>query len=147
MDSRIDTRFLALLFTSSTAVGAAVWFATPHFAAPPVPQGPAFPGANAPRAAPPATAPRITAAPSAKPRAEARKAETRRPRPSSAPSVSPIVPARTRAAPAEPQSAVYYSGCNQARAAGAAPLYRGQPGYRPEMDGDGDGIACEPHRR
>jgi hypothetical protein len=22
----------------------------------------------------------------------------------------------------------------------------GEPGYRPEMDGDGDGIACEPWR-
>lgn len=41
---------------------------------------------------------------------------------------------------------VYYPGCNAVRAAGAAPLYRGQPGYRPEMDGDDDGIACEPHR-
>jgi len=43
-------------------------------------------------------------------------------------------------------SNVYYAGCNEVRAAGAAPLYRGQPGYRPEMDGDDDGIACEPHR-
>lgn len=42
--------------------------------------------------------------------------------------------------------AVYYRNCAQARAAGAAPLYRGQPGYRPQMDGDGDGIACEPYR-
>jgi hypothetical protein len=41
---------------------------------------------------------------------------------------------------------VYYSGCREARAAGAAPIYRGQPGYRPEMDGDSDGIACEPYR-
>ena len=41
---------------------------------------------------------------------------------------------------------VYYPGCNAARAAGAAPIYRGQPGYRVEMDGDLDGIACEPHR-
>lgn len=40
---------------------------------------------------------------------------------------------------------VYYQGCNAARAAGVAPIYRGQPGYRPEMDGDNDGIACEPH--
>ena len=40
----------------------------------------------------------------------------------------------------------YYPGCNAARAAGAAPIYRGQPGYRAEMDGDDDGIACEPHR-
>lgn len=43
-------------------------------------------------------------------------------------------------------SGIYYRGCNEVRAAGAAPLYRGQPGYRPEMDGDGDGIACEPYR-
>ncbi|MCB5423970.1 excalibur calcium-binding domain-containing protein [Altererythrobacter sp. CC-YST694] len=48
------------------------------------------------------------------------------------------------AAPARP--AVFYRNCNEARAAGAAPLYRGQPGYRPEMDGDNDGIACEPYR-
>ena len=41
---------------------------------------------------------------------------------------------------------VYYPGCNAARAAGVAPLYRGEPGYRPEMDGDKDGIACEPYR-
>lgn len=39
-----------------------------------------------------------------------------------------------------------YRNCREARAAGAAPLYRGQPGYGPHMDGDGDGIACEPYR-
>jgi hypothetical protein len=43
-------------------------------------------------------------------------------------------------------ASVYYRGCNEARAAGATPIYRGQPGYRPEMDGDDDGIACEPYR-
>lgn len=42
------------------------------------------------------------------------------------------------------ERSVTYSGCNAARAAGAAPIYRGTPGYRPEMDGDSDGIACEP---
>ena len=31
------------------------------------------------------------------------------------------------------------------RAAGAAPIYRGQPGYRDGLDGDSDGIACEPY--
>ena len=45
-----------------------------------------------------------------------------------------------------PQAGDYYSGCDDARAAGAAPLYRDEPGYRPEMDGDSDGIACEPYR-
>lgn len=39
-----------------------------------------------------------------------------------------------------------YRNCAQARAAGATPLYRGQPGYGAHMDGDGDGIACEPYR-
>jgi len=38
---------------------------------------------------------------------------------------------------------VYYENCAAARAAGAAPLYRGDPGYRSDMDGDDDGIACE----
>lgn len=41
---------------------------------------------------------------------------------------------------------VYYRNCSEAREAGVAPIYRGQPGYRPEMDGDNDGIACEPYR-
>jgi hypothetical protein len=41
---------------------------------------------------------------------------------------------------------VYYYRCDEARAAGAAPIYRGQPGYRPGLDADGDGIACEPYR-
>jgi Excalibur calcium-binding domain len=42
---------------------------------------------------------------------------------------------------------VYYPGCNAVRALGKAPLYVGDPGYREEMDGDGDGIACEPFRQ
>jgi hypothetical protein len=49
------------------------------------------------------------------------------------------VPAPKDAAPA----AVYYANCAAARAAGAAPLRAGQPGYREQMDGDRDGVACE----
>ena len=41
----------------------------------------------------------------------------------------------------------YYRNCAAARAAGVAPLYRGEPGYRPALDRDGDGVACEPYRR
>lgn len=37
----------------------------------------------------------------------------------------------------------YYKNCAAARAAGAAPIYRGQPGYRPGLDRDNDGVACE----
>ena len=38
---------------------------------------------------------------------------------------------------------VYYGNCSEARAAGAAPVYVGQPGYRPALDRDGDGVGCE----
>ena len=37
----------------------------------------------------------------------------------------------------------YYANCTQAKKAGAAPLYSGQPGYSRKLDRDGDGIACE----
>ena len=44
--------------------------------------------------------------------------------------------------PAKPSaSGAYFRNCVEARAAGAVPLYKGQPGNRPEMDGDRDGIA------
>ncbi|MFX1785612.1 deoxyribonuclease [Prescottella equi] len=42
-----------------------------------------------------------------------------------------------------PSGDVYYANCKAARIAGAAPLHRGQPGYRAAMDSDGDGVACE----
>lgn len=51
------------------------------------------------------------------------------------------------APPANPEASWSYRNCAAARAAGAAPLYRGQPGYGSHMDGDNDGIACEPFRR
>ena len=38
-----------------------------------------------------------------------------------------------------------YPNCRAARAAGAAPIYAGQTGYGPHLDGDHDGIACEPY--
>ena len=47
---------------------------------------------------------------------------------------------------AEADDGVHYPGCTEARAAGKAPLHAGQHGYRAEMDGDGDGVACEPKR-
>lgn len=41
------------------------------------------------------------------------------------------------------QASTYYPNCTAAKAAGAAPLYRGQPGYSTKLDRDGDGVACE----
>lgn len=50
------------------------------------------------------------------------------------PAVQPTVPA-----PPE----TYYANCDAVRAAGAAPINRGEPGYRAGLDRDGDGIACD----
>lgn len=36
-----------------------------------------------------------------------------------------------------------FRNCTAARAAGAAPVHAGDPGYGPHLDRDGDGIGCE----
>lgn len=46
---------------------------------------------------------------------------------------------------AKPQEHMYFARCADARAAGVAPISKGQPGYRSGLDGDGDGVACEPY--
>jgi hypothetical protein len=38
---------------------------------------------------------------------------------------------------------VYYRNCSAARAAGAAPIHVGEPGYASHLDRDDDGVACE----
>ncbi|MGI4895112.1 MAG: excalibur calcium-binding domain-containing protein, partial [Janthinobacterium lividum] len=40
-------------------------------------------------------------------------------------------------------SAVSYVNCAAVRAAGAAPIHTGEPGYSHKLDRDGDGVACE----
>ena len=40
-------------------------------------------------------------------------------------------------------SATYFANCDAARAAGAAPVHRGDPGYSSRLDRDGDGVGCE----
>jgi excalibur calcium-binding domain-containing protein len=51
------------------------------------------------------------------------------------------------ASPVPPSDAAntdaYYQNCTAARAAGVAPVHIGEPGYRPALDRDNDGIACE----
>ncbi|SES22920.1 excalibur calcium-binding domain-containing protein [Corynebacterium cystitidis] len=65
------------------------------------------------------------------------------PPPAPAPAPPPA-PAPAPAPPAAPAAAsVYYANCSEARAAGAAPIYAGEPGYRSKLDRDGDGVACE----
>ncbi|WP_082836037.1 excalibur calcium-binding domain-containing protein [Croceicoccus bisphenolivorans] len=43
----------------------------------------------------------------------------------------------------EPQAGDYWSECSEAKAAGTYPIGATEPGYRSELDRDGDGIACE----
>lgn len=38
---------------------------------------------------------------------------------------------------------VHYENCDAARAAGAAPVHEGDPGYGRHLDRDGDGVGCE----
>ncbi|WP_264572454.1 excalibur calcium-binding domain-containing protein [Sphingobium sp. B2D3A] len=38
-----------------------------------------------------------------------------------------------------------YSGCDQVRAAGVAPIRSYERGFSERLDGDGDGIGCEPY--
>lgn len=63
-----------------------------------------------------------------------------------APAVAPVAaPVAAAVVVAEPEAAVsaYYANCSEAKTAGAAPLHRGDAGYRSAMDRDGDGVACE----
>ncbi|MGK3708926.1 GmrSD restriction endonuclease domain-containing protein [Arthrobacter sp. IK3] len=53
-----------------------------------------------------------------------------------------VLPAPIQA-PAPESGAVAYANCAAVRAAGAAPIRVGDPGYAKKLDRDGDGIGCE----
>lgn len=53
-----------------------------------------------------------------------------------------LFPASTPEAKNE-EEPVVYANCAAVRAAGKAPLYRGDPGYSAKLDRDGDGVACQ----
>nr|WP_254925693.1 MULTISPECIES: excalibur calcium-binding domain-containing protein [unclassified Rhodococcus (in: high G+C Gram-positive bacteria)] len=42
-----------------------------------------------------------------------------------------------------PAPRVSYANCTAVKAAGAAPIYKGEPGYSTDLDRDRDGIACD----
>lgn len=71
------------------------------------------------------------------------------PPPAPAPAPAPLAPPAPPAAQAPAQPAprpapsTGYKNCTEAWNAGVAPLYRGESGYAPKLDGDSDGIACE----
>ena len=68
-----------------------------------------------------------------------------RPVPAAKPAPTPAAPTApvTRPAPTAPVPGVVYANCAAVRAAGAAPIRAGQPGYSRKLDRDGDGVACE----
>ena len=75
---------------------------------------------------------------------------TTEPTPTAEPETSaPSTPKATRtptessSAPTTTSTAVVYKNCAEVRAAGKAPLRRGDPGYSAELDNNGDGTACE----
>ncbi|QBJ98615.1 DUF1524 domain-containing protein [Rhodococcus sp. ABRD24] len=102
-------------------------------------------GATAPASAP-ATAPAVaepTAVASNRPaRPQVSPEPAQAPAPAPAPLVAPAPDPAPAPAPA-PSGGVYYKNCAAARAADAAPIYAGQPGYSSKLDRDGDGVACE----
>lgn len=61
-----------------------------------------------------------------------------------APTTQPV-PTAAQAAVQAPAAAAseYFANCSEARSAGAAPLFRGDAGYRSALDRDDDGVACE----
>jgi hypothetical protein len=75
--------------------------------------------------------------------------------PASAPAQAAPAPPAQQPAPAQAQmapapapapaapAAVTYANCAAVRAAGAAPIHVGQPGYSGKLDRDGDGVGCE----
>jgi hypothetical protein len=84
-----------------------------------------------------------TGEPTQEPSGSPTEASPSSPEPSS-PTSSPKETKTTEpTAPPSSSSAVAYQNCAEVRAAGKAPLHRGDPGYTPALDKNGDGIACD----
>ena len=54
-----------------------------------------------------------------------------------------VAPPVVRALVDVPAPSVNFANCTEARAAGAAPVRRGDPGYSSKLDRDNDGVGCE----
>ena len=62
------------------------------------------------------------------------------------PQLQPLAPRIDMTPDDAPGGAFEFRNCTEARAAGAAPAHRGEPGYGEHLDRDGDGVGCEPYR-
>lgn len=59
------------------------------------------------------------------------------------PTNKPVATPQPTIEPVKEAETVYYANCSAVRAAGAAPIRIGDPGYSTKLDRDGDGVACE----
>lgn len=59
---------------------------------------------------------------------------------------APLASRSNLAGPSAASRSGAFRNCDEARAAGAAPVRRGDPGYGPHLDRDNDGVGCEPYR-
>lgn len=88
----------------------------------------------------------IPATPSATPTPSLSTVSTTPPAVRRPPPPAASTPTTTRPPAPTPEnkpSEVHYANCAEVKRAGAAPLYRGEPGYRRGLDPDNDGVACE----
>ncbi|WP_405818339.1 excalibur calcium-binding domain-containing protein [Streptomyces sp. NBC_00838] len=139
---RVLLPLLAVLFFLGVAVGAADGTAGTKNAAD----------------AKPAPAATVTATATASPEPAVTETVTATPEP--APTVTKTKTVRVTVAPAAEDNgdsggsggsgtggsgggSTYYANCTAVRAAGAAPIRSGDPGYGSHLDRDGDGVACE----
>lgn len=60
-----------------------------------------------------------------------------------APAPTSTQPSRPQGLTSRPNTTRAFANCAEARAAGAAPVRRGHPGYGPHLDRDNDGVGCE----
>lgn len=93
----------------------------------------------------------VTAEPTAKPTPTVTKTkkvrvevtETKTVAPGSGGGGDPKPPARGGGSGGGGGSSTYYENCADARAHGATPVRRGDPGYGRHLDRDGDGVGCD----
>ncbi|MFI6674794.1 excalibur calcium-binding domain-containing protein [Kribbella sp. NPDC050470] len=111
------------------------WSPTKAAATPNSPAQPSTQPSTEPFSQPPSTQPPSTIQPSTPPSSTV-PGPTTTTQPSTTPSTTQTTPPATT-------PTVVYKNCAEVRAAGKAPLYRGDPGYTPALDRNGDGIACE----
>lgn len=65
------------------------------------------------------------------------------PAPVAAPAPAPAPAPVAAPAPRQAPSPTYVANCTEARRLGIDPIYRGDAAYRPALDRDNDGVACE----